>query len=174
MLQWIVAGLTGGYIAPNILKWYWWRLNGVGYFGGMIIGMSVSLILPVALPGLHPLYGFPIILVLSLAGTVVVSLMTKPDEERVVKSFYKHVKPWGLWKPIHDKVMTDDPAFKKNTNFSRDMFNIAVGIIWQLTFTIIPIYLVIRQFTPMWITVAVLLVTTGILKKTWYDKLKEE
>ena len=174
MLQWIVAGLTGGYIAPNILKWYWWRLNGVGYFGGMIIGMSVSLILPVALPGLHPLYGFPIILVLSLAGTVVASLMSKPDEERVVKAFYKHVKPWGLWKPIHDKVVAEDPDFKKNTNFRRDMFNIAVGIIWQLTFTVIPILLVIREFKPMWVTVAVLLVTTGVLKKTWYDKLKEE
>ncbi|MHC5091835.1 MAG: sodium:solute symporter family protein, partial [Planctomycetota bacterium] len=93
MLQWIVAGLTGGYIAPNILKWYWWRLNGVGYFGGMIIGMSVSLILPVALPGLHPLYGFPIILVLSLAGTVVASLMSKPDDEQVTKNFYKNVRP---------------------------------------------------------------------------------
>ena len=174
MLQWIVAGLTGGYIAPNILKWYWWRLNGVGYFGGMIIGMSVSLILPVALPGLHPLYGFPIILVLSLAGTVVASLMSKPDDEQVTKNFYKNVRPWGLWKPVHAKVIAEDPAFKKNTSFSRDMFNIAVGIIWQLTFTVIPIFLVIREFKPMWITVAVLLVTTGVLKKTWYDKLKEE
>ncbi|MHC5160997.1 MAG: sodium:solute symporter family protein [Planctomycetota bacterium] len=174
MLQWIVAGLTGGYIAPNILKWYWWRLNGVGYFGGMIIGMSVSLILPVALPGLHPLYGFPIILVLSLAGTVVASLMSKPDDEQVTKNFYKNVRPWGLWKPVHAKVIAEDPAFKKNSNFRRDMFNIAVGIIWQLTFTVIPIFLVIREFKPMWITVAVLLVTTGVLKKTWYDKLKEE
>ena len=174
MLQWIVAGLTGGYIAPNILKWYWWRLNGVGYFGGMIIGMSVSLILPVALPGLHPLYGFPIILVLSLAGTVVASLMSKPDDEQVTKNFYKNVRPWGLWKPVHAKVIAEDPDFKKNSNFRRDMFNIAVGIIWQLTFTVIPIFLVIREFKPMWITVAVLLVTTGVLKKTWYDKLKEE
>ena len=174
MLQWIVAGLTGGYIAPNILKWYWWRLNGVGYFGGMIIGMSVSLILPVALPGLHPLYGFPIILVLSLAGTVVASLMSKPDDEQVTKNFYKNVRPWGLWKPVHAKVIAEDPAFKKNSSFSRDMFNIAVGIIWQLTFTVIPIFLVIREFKPMWITIAVLLVTTGVLKKTWYDKLKEE
>jgi hypothetical protein len=100
--------------------------------------------------------------------------MSKPDDEQVTKNFYKNVRPWGLWKPVHAKVIAEDPAFKKNSSFSRDMFNIAVGIIWQLTFTIIPIYLVIRQFTPMWITVAVLLVTTGILKKTWYDKLKEE
>ena len=89
MLQWIVAGLTGGYTAPNILKWYWWRLNGAGYFGGMIIGMCVSLILPLAAPEMHLLYGFPIILILSIFGTIVVSLMTKPDDEKVIKSFYK-------------------------------------------------------------------------------------
>ena len=138
------------------------------------MGMGVSLLLPAVLPNLQPLYGFPIILILSMVGTVWVSILTKPDEERVVKAFYKHVKLWGLWKPIHDKVVAEDPDFRKNTNFRRDMFNIAVGIIWQLTFTVIPIFLVIREFKPMWITVAVLLVTTGVLKKTWYDKLKEE
>lgn len=174
MLQWIVAGLTGGYTAPNILKWYWWRLNGVGYFGGMMIGMAVSLILPAVAPGLHPLYGFPIILVLSILGTIVASLMSKPEDEQVTKNFYKNVRPWGLWKPVHTKVIAEDPAFVRNANFKRDMLNVAVGIIWQLTFTIIPIFLVIREFKPMWITVAVLIVTTGVLKKTWYDKLQEE
>jgi Na+/proline symporter len=30
--QWIVSALWGGYTAANILKWYWWRFNGYGYF----------------------------------------------------------------------------------------------------------------------------------------------
>jgi Na+/proline symporter len=174
ILQWIVAGLIGGYTAPNILKWYWWRLNGAGYFGGMIIGMAVSLLIPLALPNLQALYGFPIILVLSMAGTVIVSYLTKPDDEQIIKSFYKNVRPWGLWKPIHDMVVAEDPAFRKNSNIKRDMVNIAVGIIWQLTFTVIPIFLVIREFKPMWITVAVLAVTTVFLKKNWYDKLQAD
>ena len=172
ILQWIVAGLTGGYTAPNILKWYWWRLNGVGYFGGMMIGMCVSLILPVAVPGLHPLYGFPIILVLSLLGTIIVSLMTKPDDEQVTKNFYKSVRPWGLWRPIRAIIVAEDPGFEKNSNFRRDMINVVVGTVWQLTFTVIPIFLVLREFKPMWITVAVLAVTTVFLKKSWYDKLE--
>jgi len=134
--------------------------------------MCVSLILPVAVPGLHPLYGFPIILVLSLLGTIVVSLMTKPDDEQVTKNFYKSVRPWGLWRPIRTKVVAEDPAFVRNENFKRDMLNVTVGTIWQLTFTIIPIFLVIREFKPMWITVAVLAVTTVFLKKSWYDKLE--
>src|SRR5208337_4978968 len=29
---WIVTSLWGGYTASNVLKWYWWRFNGYGYF----------------------------------------------------------------------------------------------------------------------------------------------
>ena len=32
ILQWIVSGLYGGYIAANVLKWYWWRFNANGFF----------------------------------------------------------------------------------------------------------------------------------------------
>lgn len=33
LLQWIVSGLYGSYVAANVLKWYWWRFNGHGFFG---------------------------------------------------------------------------------------------------------------------------------------------
>ncbi|HEY0042537.1 MAG TPA: sodium:solute symporter family protein, partial [Flavisolibacter sp.] len=36
ILQWIVSGLYGGYIAANVLKWYWWRFNANGFFYGML------------------------------------------------------------------------------------------------------------------------------------------
>ena len=32
VLQWIVGALYGGYIASNMLKWYWWRFNANGFF----------------------------------------------------------------------------------------------------------------------------------------------
>jgi Na+/proline symporter len=34
ILQWIVGGLYGGYVAANCLKWYWWRFNANGFFWG--------------------------------------------------------------------------------------------------------------------------------------------
>jgi len=67
--QWIVSGLFGGYTAPNILKWHWWRFNGFGYFCGMIAGVLAALIMPMALPELSPLNAFPFILIVSgIAG----------------------------------------------------------------------------------------------------------
>ena len=40
VVTWIVTGLWGGYIASNVLKWYWWRFNGYGYFWGMAAGIT--------------------------------------------------------------------------------------------------------------------------------------
>jgi len=83
------------------------------------------------------------------------------------------VKPWGFWKPIHEKVMLEHPEFRKNTAFKRDMFNVVIGIIWQVTLVVIPIYLVIQEPGSMTIAIIICLITTIILKKNWWDKLND-
>jgi len=178
--QWIVAGLWGGYTAANVLKWYWWRFNGMGYFAGMMSGIGTAILLPLAYYHDRVLWGiernmllFPVILAISAAFCIVVSLLTEPDDEEVLKKFYKQVRPWGFWGPICDKVMREDPSFKPNRGFLRDMVNVAVGIPWQLTLALIPTYLILRDFRNMWICIAVLVVASIFLKKNWYDKLTD-
>ncbi|MBN1456395.1 MAG: Na+:solute symporter [Sedimentisphaerales bacterium] len=171
--MWIVAGLFGGYLAPNVLKWYWWRLNGIGYFAGMISGVTVALVLPLILPELSALNGFPFILIISGLASVLVSLYTRPENDEVLKKFYSQVRPWGFWKPIHDKVMLETPEFRKNTNFKRDMINTLVGVAWQTSLPLIAIYFVIRKYDGLCISIAVLIVTSIFLKKNWYNKLEE-
>ena len=82
LLIWIVSGLWGGYTAANVLKWYWWRFNGYGFFTGMLVGMVGALALPRLLGPLFPqiaadvfpLYSFPLLLLLSLAGCFIATL----------------------------------------------------------------------------------------------------
>jgi SSS family solute:Na+ symporter len=62
VVLWIVSGLWGGYTASNVLKWYWWRFNGYGYFWGMVTGISALLDAPTCalqVAGVHGLR-FPI------------------------------------------------------------------------------------------------------------------
>ncbi len=173
--RWIVGGLYGGYIAPNVLKWYWWRLNGFGYFAGMVSGIASALAFAKLFPDVPTIvYGFPAILLISAVVSVAVSLLTLPDDESVLKDFYRRVRPWGFWGPIRKMVCAEDAAFRPNSAFARDMVNVAVGIVWQLMFTLIPIYLVIREFRQLWLCAAVLAVTSVFLKKNWYDKLEED
>jgi len=178
--MWIVSGLWGGYVAPNILKWYWWRFNGYGFFWGMISGMAAAIILPLAIGNPDVLFGiqtnlalFPIVLLISTAASILGTLLTEPEKDEVLMDFYKKVRPWGLWRPIYEKVKKVDPDFQRNKDFSRDMVNVIVGIVWQMTFVLIPIYLLIKQFTGMWVSLGILLVTSIFLKFNWYNKLEE-
>jgi Na+/proline symporter len=171
---WIVNALWGGYAAANVLKWYWWRFNSYGYFWGMISGIAAALIVPKVFPHLSALEGFPIILIFSTLCAIAASLLTKADPEEVLTDFYKRVRPWGFWKPVYEKVKKLDPGFRRNDEFKQDMFNIVIGIIWQTSLVAIPIYLVIQELRYMSYGIAVMIITSLILKKTWYDKLKTE
>ena len=169
--QWIVSGLFGGYTAANVLKWYWWRLNGYGYFWGMVIGITAAVLSPVVVPNVQPLYVFPFILVLSLIGCIAGSLLTKPVSDEVLKNFYRNVRPWGFWRPVHDMVAREDASIAPNNNAVRDLSNCFVGTAWQLTLVTIPLYIVFRDLKGTAISLAVFIVTSIFLKRFWYDNL---
>ena len=167
--EWIVSALVPAFVAPNVLKWHWWRFNGYGFFAGMVAGTGAA-ILKLAL-NIHPVFAFLLILAISFAASIIACLLTKPESDDVLMSFYRNVRPWGAWGPIYRKCLAVDPAFQPNREFSRDVFNIAVGLVWQTSLVTAPIYLAIQHWNEMWVSVGVCVVTSAILKFTWYDKL---
>ena len=171
ILQWIVGGLYGGYVAANCLKWYWWRFNANGFFWGMMVGVIAALLMPYVTTGL-PLYWWPLLFVLSLAGCFIGTYTAPPTDTEVLKAFYKNVRPWGFWKPVHALVLNDDPSFIGNKNFKLDMFNVVVGIIGQLCFTLLPMYFILNMQGPLWIVIAIIVLVVFILRKTWWKKLE--
>lgn len=173
IMQWIFGALFGGYAAANLLKWHWWRFNAYGYFWGMITGLVAALFLPLLLPDTHPLYAFPLLLLLSLAGSVAGTLLTPAEPEELLCSFYRQVRPWGFWQPVHDKVVAQDPSFDVDTHPWRDAFNILVGMAWQIALVAMPIYLVIQQWYQLALATMLAVFTSWILKKNWLDKLKD-
>ena len=82
------------------------------------------------------------------------------------------VRPWGFWKPVYEKVRLDNPDFQRNMDFGRDCFNIAIGLIWQITLIALPMYIVIKKQSGIVYATIVLIITSVILKKNWLDKLK--
>jgi Na+/proline symporter len=174
MLQWIVSALYGSYIVSNVLKWYWWRFNGYGYFWGMVAGLIPALIFPYIFSETLDLYYFPWLLLISIAGALLGTLLTKPTNEETLKEFYRTVNPWGFWGPIKQKVMAENPDFMPNKNFKLDMFNVVIGTIAQTALVALPIYIVLRDTLPIWITIIITIICGFILKKTWWDRLPEE
>ncbi|MDR6944954.1 sodium:solute symporter family protein [Mucilaginibacter pocheonensis] len=173
VLQWIVSALYGGYIASNVLKWHWWRFNANGFFYGMLAGILSSMVFSLLIPSGQLLYWFPLLFLISLAGSVIGSYATAPADMAVLKSFYSNVRPWGAWEPVKQQVMADDPAFIPNKNFKLNMFNVVIGTIAQLCLTIFPMYLILNQKLPLLVTVVLLGIIMMILKRTWWNKLKD-
>jgi Na+/proline symporter len=178
VMMWIVGGLYGGYVMANVLKWYWWRFNGYGYFWGMMAGLLSAMFVPslAALLNIHvanTLYLFPVILIMSVIGCLLGTLLTKSEDDEVLKKFYQTVNPWGAWGPIREKVMLKNPSFRPNPDFTKDTLNVAVGIIWQLCLTALPIYLVLREWSWSGGIAVTLVITSFFLKFNWYDQLEK-
>ncbi len=184
---WITSALFGGYVAANFLKWIWWRFNGWGYFWGMLAGLIVAsaqffleqnkghlgegsfLYELISIPAI---YLFPMIFGFSLLGSFLGTFLTKPTDMVTLKSFYKNVRPWGWWSPVYKELKAEDSSFTKNNDFWLDMFNVVVGIVWQSSMILLPIYFVFRDYPKAGIVLVVFAITSLILKYTWLDRVK--
>ncbi|MBI9040189.1 sodium:solute symporter family protein [Lutibacter sp.] len=185
---WITSALFGGYVAANFLKWIWWRFNGWGYFWGMLAGLIVASLqfvldqnkgnfledsLFYELSHVHAIYLFPIIFIVSVLGSFLGTYFTQPTNMEVLKSFYKDVRPWGWWKPVLNELKKEDSTIEKNSEFWTDMFNCFIGILWQSSMIVLPIFLMIRDYPKTLIALLVFLITSIILKFTWLDKVRK-
>ncbi|MCM4156975.1 sodium:solute symporter family protein [Gramella sp. AN32] len=185
---WITSALYGGYVASNFLKWIWWRFNGWGYFWGMLAGLIIASLqflldqnkgnfLPDSLlyefAHIPAIYLFPIIFLFSLLGSFLGTFLTPPTNIKTLQSFYQNVRPWGWWKPVRENMKAEGIMIKKNTNFGRDMLNCFIGIIWQSSMILLPIYLVVRDYEKTALSFLIFGITTIILKFTWLDKMKK-
>jgi solute:Na+ symporter, SSS family len=189
IILFVVGAFYGGYAAPNVLKWIWWRFNGYGYFFGMLSGMTAAMFgkevvqfVVQYIPTLKNLaeteavnlMAFVFIFFVSVLGCILGCLLTAPVEEETTKAFYKKTKPWGFWKPIIKKIQEKDFNFLPNRNFKRDMVNVIIGIAWQMSMVVMPLYLAFRQWQNFSICLVVLLATSLFLKYNWYNKLEDE
>lgn len=171
---WLTSSLYGGYTAANVLKWVWWRFNGQGYFWGMVSGLVVSTVKLFFFGEIIDIYFFPIIFLSSFLGCILGTFLSRPDDFEILKSFYKNVRPWGFWTPILKEVQKENPSFKPNLSFKKDMFNVIIGIVWQMTLVVWPIYFLIKKWDHFIITIIILIITTATLKYSWYNPLKSK
>ena len=185
---WITSSLFGGYVAANFLKWIWWRFNGWGYFWGMLSGLIIASLqflldqnkahfdegtLLYEISHVSAIYLFPVIFGVSLLGSLLGTYLTKPTDMNVLKSFYANVHPWGFWKPVLKELKKEDSKIETNSDFWSDMLNCVIGIVWQSSMIVLPIYFIIRDYPQAFISLGVFLVTTVILKFTWLDKVRK-
>ena len=173
---WIFGTLAAGILPANVLRWYWWRLNGQGYaagvFGGMVLSLGQVFVDTMYLEQPLPLYiGFPVIAILSTIITVVVALMTQQTDIETLKNFYRKVQPAGAWRPAKAAVLAEDPDFKKQSPFWRDAINTVIAMVGITALYVSMLYLVLHRLDVGFALLAATLVSVIILYFTWYKHL---
>jgi len=173
---WIFGTLAAGILPPNVLRWYWWRLNGYGYaagvFGGMLLSLGQVVLDTAYLSQGLPLYiGFPVIALASTVITIFVSLITEPTDAVTLKNFYRKVQPAGAWGPARKLVLAEEPGFKKQSPFARDLFNTIVAMIGITALYVSMLYLVLHRESVAFGLLGTTCLSAIILYFTWYKYL---
>lgn len=176
MFTWIMGTLGAGVLMPNVLRWYWWRINGWGYAAGAVSGMVLSLI-QAFVPYLSklPLYvTFPIILIAVLIITVIVTLRTAPTEDDVLKKFYVSVRPAGFWGPVAKGLNSAELTERINASTKRDFGNVVLAIPWIAAMYMCPVYIVLHRFSEAAISGGMVAALSIALYFTWYKHLEND
>jgi Na+/proline symporter len=169
--SWMMMALGAGIVVPNVLRWYWWRMNGWGYALGTLGGILLSLV-ALFFPDAPAYYVFPLICAASLIASISVSLATRATDDEILVRFYKSVRPFGLWKPIAAKTgLSKQELSSKSESMSRTIANLLLAMLAITGLYLFPMYLVGHWYlySALWFMLAIAAVLA--LKYTWYQFL---
>lgn len=166
--SWMMMALGAGMVVPNVLRWYWWRMNGWGYALGTLGGILLSLI-ALFFKGMPVYHVFPLICLASLVVSIVTSLATPAVERDVLIRFYRSVRPFGCWKPIAN--LSAERSSSRSESVSLTFLNVVLGMIAITGLYLFPMYLVGHWYvrSAMWFVLAGASIV--ILRYTWYPFL---
>jgi len=180
VFDWIMMALGGAFVIPNVLRWYWWRMNGWGYAAGTLLGLVTALLCPMAAK-FHwpyaaelslPYVAFPLICTFSLAGCLVGMLATRPTEAKVLDSFYGKVRPFGAWGPVRRRVgLTDDSPALRGEGLGLAALNVLLAGGAVIGIYLAPMYLVGHWHREAGWCAALTAACAATLYFTWYRNL---
>jgi len=174
--DWLMMALGASFVCPNVLRWYWWRMNGWGYSAGTLVGLAGAvpiLFLTVFWKIEPPLYvTFPALCAVSLIASLAGALLTQPTEEAILISFYRTVRPFGAWGPIARKAglapgVLADPA----ESMTLAAVNVVLSGIAILGAYLAPMYLVGHWHVQAVFCAGAALAAGVVLYFTWYRTL---
>jgi len=169
--DWLMMALGAGVVIPNVLRWYWWRINGWGYAAGTLGGIALATV-PLFVPAWPLHVTFPVICAGSLVASVVVTLATRPVDGARLLSFYRTVRPFGAWGPVRERAgLSAGELAAPAESASRAVVNVILGMIAITAAYLFPMYLVGHWHGYAAICLAVALLAATALAFTWYRHL---
>lgn len=123
-----------------LLRWFWWRINAWSEISAMVASGVFSLLFKFnsefffGVEGLFPSYmQFPLVVLLTTLVWLIVTFITRPEEDKVLFDFYKNIQPEkGGWKPVLLKAKEQNveiETVQKATSLSQNILAVFSGTI---------------------------------------------
>ncbi len=95
-----------------ILRWFWWRINAWSELTGMIVSFVVALgflvLKRVTSLDLDSQQELTIGVAITTSSWIIVTLITRPTDQRTLRNFYKLVRPGGKgWNKVIERAQAD-------------------------------------------------------------------
>jgi len=180
---WMQLGLAASMLLPNVLRWYWWRMNGWGYAAGTLLACGLSLavffwkhvpLLVAIHPEPVPYVYTPFVYAVSLVGAIAVSLTTRPVDPATLDEFYRRVRPRGLWGAVSRRVGALPPLTGADASATRILANVLLGGAAIMSTYFGVFYLIGHWFAYAGICALVASTTIAALYFTWYIPLRRD
>jgi SSS family solute:Na+ symporter len=113
-----------------ILRWFWWRINAWSEIAAMVIPLITYACIVYANHAYGSGITFPmtlyVIVTITTAGWLIVTMLTRPTAEATLTTFYRRVHPGGVgWKHIARLL----PDVKGDTGFGGMFVNWIAGVV---------------------------------------------
>jgi Na+/proline symporter len=167
---WITMGLGAGLSVPLLLRLYWWRFNGAGFFWGTLIGLVWAVIQRGIAPHWPPGLTFVVGLCISFAGCVIGTYLNPPTDRPVLEHFYRTTRPFGLWSPLRHILPADVRAAMDREN-RNDVLAVPFALLWQITLFMLPMQMVIGAWRSFWPTLGLFAIGLSGVLWFWYRNL---
>jgi hypothetical protein len=171
---WITMGLWSGIGMPLLLRFYWWRFNGAGYaasiFGGLAAALGVLALDVVWHVQFSEVAQFLIITPISLICAVVGTYLGRPTEREALENFYRQTRPFGFWAPLA-RVLPDRVRDAMRIEHRNDLLALPCAFVWMVTMYLLPMQLIIKQYTAFGATLVLFVLSVAGLYRFWYKNL---
>jgi Na+/proline symporter len=129
MVSWFVFINSAMVIFLLPLSWFrffWWRFNAWGELAAVVLGLPMSIVVWFVLDfqNRSMWQGLAILFGLSFLVLILITLITKPEDKDLLRSFYERCRPVGWWGPVTGPTGSEKKKARINL-----LLNSALGII---------------------------------------------
>ncbi len=172
IFSWIMITLGTAVLMPNVLRWFWWRFNGVGYAVGTLAGVIASLATAFWFNDIPVYRSFPVLFGISTVSSVAATFLSPAADMATLREFYQRIRPAGCWQPVKRAILTDGAKLHRD-RFGIDILAALVGSVGLQSLFLTSSYACTHQWRAFVMAILVMGGCGIALYFLWYKNLPD-